>query len=762
MEPLAAPQEAPKATQEAPKAAQEAPKPPQDGAPRKKKIKTTKDVNGVPQEVEIEVDDVAGPTWGERKAHRLVNSDLLRIDAPVKVTGRAQYTHDIRLPGMVWGRVLCSPWPQGTVKVDIEAAQKLAGVEAVIVLKEKIGFLGDPLVAVAARTPELADDALRALKIELTAAPFVLDRTQALAEGAAKVRKNGNRSEPSTKGKRADVEAALANAASVVEASYSVPVQHHASLETHGVVVDYRGGDSATIYASTQSTFSIADDAAKILGIPENRVTAIVEHMGGGFGAKFGLHVSGAAACRLAKQLKKPVHLLLTRADEFLAGGNRSGRDTQMKGGIAADGTLVALITEQQVFGGVGNGSGTAQPYIYTFQKSSSSGTSIYTHLDSSVAMRAPGHPQASFAMESLIDELAYAQGLDLLEVRKKNVPNPAWVRQLERAAREIGWYEHPHRTQPGVADGGLATGIGFAIATWGGGGSPECEVDVVLKRDGSVTASVGTQDLGTGTRTYIAAIVAEEFGLALDAVHVAIGDSRLGRANGSGGSTTTSSLAPAVKHAAFQLREKFAAHLVPVVKWSAESVRFANGRVEDANAPGRGLPWAQACGTLPDAGLSARGVWQANLAANGVHGAQAAKVEVDTLTGRVRVLKMVGVQDCGLPMNRLAVKSQLNGGMIQALSYALLEERVVDATLGIVLSTNLEDYKVAGASEMPELVALIDDDDTREAVIGMAEPAIIPGHSAIANAVANACGARVRSLPLTPDKVLAALGKVG
>ena len=138
------------------------------------------------------------------------------------------------------------------------------------------------------------------------------------------------------------------------------------------------------------------------------------------------------------------------------------------------------------------------------------------------------------------------------------------------------------------------------------------------------------------------------------------------------------------------------------------------------------------------------------------------AKVEVDTLTGRVRVLKMVGVQDCGLPMNRLAVKSQLNGGMIQALSYALLEERVVDATLGIVLNANLEDYKVAGATEMPELVALIDDEDTRDAAIGMAEPAIIPGHSAIANAVANACGARVRSLPLTPDKVLAALGKLG
>jgi xanthine dehydrogenase YagR molybdenum-binding subunit len=190
------------------------------------------------------------------------------------------------------------------------------------------------------------------------------------------------------------------------------------------------------------------------------------------------------------------------------------------------------------------------------------------------------------------------------------------------------------------------------------------------------------------------------------------------------------------------------------------ERLRFSGERIADEQDPKKVLSWRQACGSLGGDGLTSRGEFVAALAANGVHGAQAAKVRVDTLTGRVEVLRMAAMQDCGLPLNRLALKSQLQGGMVQALSYGLLEERVIDPVGGWALSSNFEDYKLAHAFEIPEMTAMIDDEDER-GVIGMAEPGIIPGHSAIANAVYNACGARVRSLPLTPDKVLAALGKV-
>ncbi len=451
---------------------------------------------------------------------------------------------------------------------------------------------------------------------------------------------------------------------------------------------------------------------------------------------------------------------MLARADEFVTAGNRSGNRATLKGGMNADGTLVALVARAERFGGLGEGSYPKPPYIYKFGTSYSERLSIFTHTDASRAMRAPGHPQASFGMESLLDELACKLGLDPLEVRKKNVPDPAWVRQLERCAKEIGWYEHPHRTQPGDPKQGACIGIGFGISTWGGGNRDGNLVDVRILPDGSVTATVGTQDLGTGTRTYISAIVAEELGLPLSAVEARIGSSQFPNATGSGGSTTTAGLAPAVKHGAWLARTKFAEHLAGVLKTQAELLRFENGRVVDSSDAKKALSWSQACAALSKDGLSVRGEWQASLMGNGVHGAQAAKVEVDVVTGRVRVLEMVGVQDCGLPLNRMAVKSQLNGGMIQALSYALLEERVIDPSLGLMLNANFEDYKLAGPTEIPKLTALIDDGDTRQVVIGMAEPAIIAGHSAIANAVFNACGARVRDLPLTPDKVLAALGQ--
>lgn len=735
----------------------------QDGQkPGKKKIKTTKVVNGIEQEVEIEVDDVEGVAWRSRAELSLLNHDLRRVDGPQKISGRARYTHDVRLPGMVWARVLTCPVPNAEVTLDLEPARRIEGVEAAIALVEKgTRYLGQPIAAVAARTPELAEDGIRAIVATITPRPWAVDRAQALAENAPKVAKDGNLGKENTAGDDGEAQAALASADAKVEATYTLPVQHHACLETHGVVVDFRGGDEATIYASTQDTFGLAEEAAEVLGLKTSRVTTIVEHMGGGFGGKFGLGIEGKAACLLAKALGKPVHLMLTRADEFGTAGNRSGSRQVLRGGATKDGRFVALVADVEKHGGIGGGSFPGgRPYIYSVEKSCLRVRSVYTNTDSSRAMRAPGHPQASFGIESLVDELAYAIGMDPLEFRKKNLKDPVYARQLDAVAREIGWSEHPNKTAPASLADGIGVGIGFAVGTWGGGGRPGNAVTVKIERDGSVTASVGSQDLGTGTRTYVAAIVAEELGLPLEAVTARIGDSRLGQATGSGGSTTTASLAPAVMDAARKARTLLADRLAQSMGIPAERLRFAGERVADEQDPSKVLSWKQACGSLGGDGLSARGEFVATLAGNGVHGAQAAKVSVDTLTGRVQVLAMVAMQDCGLPLNRTAVRSQIQGGMVQALSYGLLEERVIDPAGGWALSANLEDYKLAHALEIPEMTALIDDEDTR-GVIGMAEPAIIPGHGAIANAVYNACGARVRDLPLTPDKVLAALGKV-
>jgi len=703
----------------------------------------------------------SGPSWGPRAAHTLVNKDVPRVDGPVKVSGRAVYAHDVRLPGMLFARVLCSPYPVATVEFDLEAAKKLPGVGAALDMGVKsVRWLGQPVAAVAADTPERADDALRALNAKWTPGKWVVNREQSLAENAPAVGKNGNRGKENSQGDRAETEAAMQGAAAVVEAVYSVPVQHHACLETHGVTVDYRGGDEAKVYASTQSTFAIPEGAARALGLKSESVESVVEYMGGGFGSKFDLGFEGQLACQLAKQAGKPVHLLLTRPAEFTSAGNRSGARVAMKGAIGKDGQLLALTSEVEKYGGLGEGAHARQPYIYAFEKSYTKSCGILTHTDNSRAMRAPGHPQASFAMESMIDELCYKAGLDPLEVRLKSLAkNEFYVRQLKRVAQEIGWGAHPNKTAPGKPEGRWCTGIGFGVSVWGAGGHAECQVDVRIGRDGSVSSAVGSQDLGTGVRTYVATIVAEEFGLPVTAVTARIGSSRLGQANGSGGSTTTASLAPAVKSAAWNARTKFAEHLAQALGSEPGSILFAGGQVEDKKS-GKKLAFAQACALLPQEGLSARGEWVQSLAGNGIHGALAAKVRVDPLTGQVEVLKMVCLQDSGLPINRLTLRSQIAGGMVQALSYGLLEERVIDPDLGIALNANFEDYKIAGPMEIGEIVALIDDDDQREQAIGVAEATCIPGHGAIANAVFNACGARVRDLPLTPDKVLAALGR--
>jgi xanthine dehydrogenase YagR molybdenum-binding subunit len=725
----------------------------------KKKIRVPRVVNGVEQMVEIEVDEDAGPGWGPNDKHTLLNKRMTRVDGPLKVTGAARYTYDQRLPGMLYGRILRCPHGHARVtKLDTDAASKIPGVKAIVPAPlTEIRFAGGPVAAVAATTPEIAGDALRAIKVTYEVLPHVVHADAAIRPNAPKVvedEKESNLQEKAKNGDPQKAEAAFATADAITEAEYISPRIHHACLETHGMVVDYRGGDSATIYASTQGTFTIPGDAAKELGLEQSKVVSSVEHMGGGFGSKFGIGTEGMLACRLSKETKSPVKLMLTRYDEFVMAGNRSGSWQKLKAGVKNDGTIVAMTARQYRLGGVGQGSQAGQPYIYRMGDTYREVYALHTNEDSAIAMRAPGHPQASFAVESLVDELAYKIKMDPVAFRKKNLRDEVYHRQLDRAAKEIGW----SRRNPvaGGNPGPLKRGMGCAIGTWGGGGNNQCKTDVTISRDGSVVVALGTQDLGTGTRTYTRAIVAEELGLGMKDVKEQIGNSKLGAANPSGGSTTAPSVAPSVKDAAIKARMLMAERVAPLLGNAKPEEIVFSGR--NVSAKGLSVTWKQAAAALPAAGITAHGQWRADLQARGVHGVCFAEVEVDVETGHVKPIKMVHVQDCGLPLNRLAMESQINGGMIQSLGMALWEGRVMDAQLGMQLNPGFGDYKLPGSLEMPEMVALIDDEDKREAVIGMSEGCIIPAVGALVNAVFNATGLRVRELPITPDKILMGL----
>lgn len=723
----------------------------------KKKIRVPRVVNGVEQMVEIEVDADSGPGWGPNDKHRLLNKRITRVDGPLKAAGAAQYTYDYRLPGMLHGRILRCPYGHARVtKIDTEAALKIPGVKAIIQgpLTE-LRFAGAPVAAVAATTPEIAGDALRAIKVTYEVLPHVVHAHAAIKPDAPKVvADDNNLQEKAKNGDPAKVEAAFATADEIIEAEYTSPRIHHACLETHGMVVDYRGGDTATIYASTQGTFTIPEDAAKELGLQQSAVTSSVEHMGGGFGSKFGIGVEGMFACRLSKETKAPVKLMLTRYDEFVMAGNRSAAWQKLKAGVKRDGKIVAMQARQYRLGGIGQGSQAGQPFIYNMGDAYREIYALHTNEDSSVAMRAPGYPQASFAAESLVDELAYKIKMDPVEFRKKNLRDPVYHRQLDRGAREIGWSKR--NPIAGAGTGPLKRGFGCAVGIWGGAGNNQCKVALTISRDGSVVVAVGTQDLGTGTRTYTRAIVAEELGLGIKDVKEQIGNSKLGASTASGGSVTAPSLSPSVKDAAVKTRLLMAERVAPLLNNpKPEEVVFADGKV---SANGKSVSWREACAALPAAGVTGNGEWRSDLQSRGVHGVCFAEVEVDVETGHVKPIKMIHVQDGGLPLNRLTFESQINGGMIQSLGMALWEGRVMDAQLGMQLNPGFGDYKLPGTLEMPEMVPIIDDDDKREAVIGIAEGCNIPALGALANAVFNACGVRVRDLPITPDKILMGL----
>lgn len=445
--------------------------------------------------------------------------------------------------------------------------------------------------------------------------------------------------------------------------------------------------------------------------------------------------------------------------------GNRSGARVRVRAGASKADGLLGLAMEIDRYGGMGQGSFPTPPYIYRAKASHSRARAVHTAMDASVAMRAPGHPQASFAMESTMDELAYALGVDPLEFRKQNLEDPIWHRQLDRVAAELGWAEHPNRSAPGREDArGFAEGIGFGITTWHAGGAPGAEAEVRIHSDGSVVSSCAVQDLGTGARTYVAAIPAEVLGLPLEAVQARIGDSDLPPGVGSGGSVTTGSVAPALQRAALAAQRALEERIGPALGVEPGGFRYSNGQLTSLKDPNLKLAFKDACNLIGSQPVVGRGAFDQSLTVTtgNLHGAQAVRVRVDVRTGRVKLLRMVAIHDTGLPLNRLALRSQINGGMIQALSYGLLEQRLVDDQRGWLLSANMEAYKIAGAAEIPEMLALIDDEDDRPGVTGMAEAPVICGHAAIANAIFNACGARLRSLPFTPDRVLAALSQRG
>lgn len=686
------------------------------------------------------------PSWPEKRTH--IGAHTRRIDGALKVTGGAKYSSDVQPEGWLYGMVLRSRWPKARVtKIDLEKALKVPGIKAAIVDREgerTVRYYGEELAAVAGTSKQACLDALRLIEVQAKPLPFVVKEEDAKEEGSSRVWEDTpNLSKPRVN-EKGEVDKAFGECAAVVEGSFSTPVQLHHPLETHGNTVSWTD-EGVTAWSSTQGVFSVRDGLAGNLKLPQNQVRVITEHMGGGFGAKFGPGVEGSLAARLSKAAKAPVKLMLTRFDQALAVGNRPSSFQKLKLGATADGKLHAFEMENLGTAGIGSGGSTEgggggaeipMPYIYPVPNIRVRQSGVNINAGSARAFRAPGHPPASFGMEGIMDELAVKLNMDPVELRLKNEPFEVRRKEYALGAERFRWKEKYKK--PGSSPGPVKTGVGCAGASWGGGGQGT-QAEAQINPDGTLEIRCGTQDLGTGTRTLIAVLAADLLGLEPSEIGVRIGDTRYPPSGGSGGSTTAASVSPAIydvcTKALQELQEK--------------------AGVPDA----RGAGWKAACKKLGVDPLVVSGKWQKGLSSSGAGGVQFAEVEVDTETGFVKVKKITCVQDGGLFVNKLTAESQVNGGIIMGIGYALYEERVMDRQSGVVLNSNFETYKLPGLADIPEIEIVLLDMPER-GVIGIGEPVTIPTAAAVGNAVANALGVRVGSLPITPQKVLAALGR--
>ena len=702
----------------------------------------------------------ANYAWPEKG--RVLGTRITRVDGPAKATGRAKYSYDISRPGMIYGKILRSPYAHARVRsIDISSAQKAPGVKAALANiqpGQKVMYAGEEIAAVAATTEQQAEDAIRLIKVDWEVLPHLATVEQAMRPEAPKVFDPGNTRRGNAE-EFGDLEAGQKAAAHFVEGVYSTQVQTHTSLETHGCICEW-SGDNLTAWVSTQAVHGTREGFASGLKIPQANVRVITEFMGGGFGSKFGPDTQGLICARLARTAGVPVKVMLDRKEEHLATGNRPSAFASVKAGVAADGMLTYFDAQTWGTGGAGAGSGFPLPYVYVFPNRRRIHTDVYINAGLQRAMRAPGHPQGCFITEVVMDELADAVRMDPMEFRIKNLPplapNAMWRRYFPMAAERIGWSKRHPTGDP--TPGPIKRGLGCSANRWGGGGQgtrAHCEIHP----DGSVLIRCGTQDIGTGTRTLMAIITAETLGLTVDQVRVELGDSNHPFSGGSGGSTTAASVSPAIRVTAGMARDQLFERIAPALKATPDQLELSVGRISVAN--GRSLAWRDACKLLGAQPIAVDGQWERGLSASGTTGVQFADLEVDIETGVTRVRKIVCVQDCGLVVDLKTAETQCYGGIISGVNYAVLEERILDRNTANMVNPNMEFYLIAGQSDIPEIDVVLVDQPER-GVIGIGEPPAVATAAAIANAVRNATGVTIRSIPITPDKLLTELQRAG
>jgi CO/xanthine dehydrogenase Mo-binding subunit len=755
-------------------------------------LKVSKSTKDGKTQLQLEEHEPEMAAWNADARLDVVGTRHPRLEAIEKVTGRAQYSSDVRLPRQLYAAVLRSPHPHARITaIDISAAEAMPGVHAVIcaentepipwydgsfIFDRTVRLIGDEVAAVAAESEEVAQDALRQIDVTYEPLPFVSTIEESLAPDAPKVRDDGNVAGEPKVYTRGDPEAGLRQADVVIDSTYTTQSALHNSLEPHGCTASW-DGQTLTLWDSTQSVFTVRQQVAEALGLPEHRVRVIKQHMGGGFGAKQISWKQDVIAALLAQTSGRPVQLMLDREAENLVVGNRPPSRQHVRLGATRDGTLTAIDAEiEQTIGAYmtgGEASDVSGMYqtLYRCANVRTVQTPLYTNANPGVAFRAPGHVEAAWALEQAMDELARELEMDPIALRLRNYSETEQLEEkpytlpeglrlsYDRVRDAFGW----DRRDRSAGEGRVRRGVGFAAHDWvGGSGHPPGYAWIELNEDGSADVVTGTQDIGTGTRTGLAQVAAEELGLVLDSISFHLGDTGVGPyAPVSSGSATQATIGPAVRAAAADVKAQLlqiasAAMEIPVNRLS---VRQGNILVDgDASRAVTVKEIMQQVAPHTLHGQGARGANPKDKVAR-TFGAQIVELEVDIETGEITILRIVTAHDCGRIVNPTMVDSQVIGGITQGIGFALTEERVMDQRLGLVLNPNLEEYKVPTIADVPPIdhaaVDVPDPEANPTGAKGIGEPPLVPTAPAIANAVYDAVGIRIHDAPLSRHRLL-------
>lgn len=752
------------------------------------------------------------------KEYSIIGKDVPRTDAEVKARGSALYTDDIRLPGMLHGRILRSPIAHGIIRnIDISKALRLPGVKCVItsddtpkikygnwrlfpetqdeypLAVDKVRFIGDEVAAVAAIDRDTAEEALELIDVEYEELPGTFDVESSRAEGAPVIHDYcPSNVSVNRKIKYGDIEKGFSESDYIREDTFTFQAISHAYLEPCSSLAQVDLDGRITLWTSTQTPYIVQCLLASTLGMRENDIRIIKPYVGGGFGGKMELRTWEFCAALMAKKTGRPVKFTLGREEEFLAGRRRHPMKIHSRVGFKKDGTLVAKDLRIQLDGGAYNAMGPTATFLcgnfgamlYRYPNYRFLGEHVYTNKPPASAMRGFGAPQSLYASEVQMNIAAEELGIDPVDIRLKNaqvsgdqIPDVATIsscgfsESIKSVAQMSGWYEKRKSLKPGQGIGiGCYSFISGGVFNWFNTQYPFSAAEVRVFSDGTAHLLTMASDIGQGSDTVLKQILAEELGLRMEDIRMTSADTAMTPQGdlGTWGSRVTLMAGNAVIEAARKIKEQL---------FGAISARFnlnvihhiecKNGRVQATARPDYGMSFGEAVAMVQKANrgepLFARGSYTPR--GKGLvtpafgFGAQIAEVEVDRETGLVKVKNMWTAHDCGTVINPRSVEGQLAGSIQMGLGYALSEQMVMDG--GRTVNVDFADYKMPTAMDMPPSEVVHVDTYEPEGPMGAKETGeglASPTAPAISEAVYHATGYRCKDLPITPEKILKAI----